>query len=167
VTADPSRSFTGRSFSACSLALLACTSPSCTRPAWGSDCQQDSGQVCTDTASRRSDLSPPRLELPQELFVGGGAGCRPATLGGWHDRGEAAATCLWHACSKVAAAWSCMTVARRSVFIYACYWGMAAMAGHDDLSWAWLSICNGSLSSAHELRAVADDEQLHMAKFQT
>ena len=60
-----------------------------------------------------------------------------------------------------------MTLARRSVFIYACYWGMAAMAGHDDLSWAWLSIYNGSLSSAHELRAVADDEQLHMAKFQT
>ena len=39
--------------------------------------------------------------------------------------------------------------------------------GHDnhgwlhDLLWAWLSICNGSMSSAHKLRVVADGEQLH------
>jgi hypothetical protein len=41
--------------------------------------------------------------------------------------------------------------------------------GHDnhgwprDLLWAWFSICNGSMSSAHKLRVVADGEQLHLA----
>ena len=35
-------------------------------------------------------------------------------------------------------------------------------AGHGDQLWAF-SICNGSMSSAHKLRVVADGEQLRLA----
>jgi hypothetical protein len=38
-------------------------------------------------------------------------------------------------------------------------------AGHGDQLWAWFSICNGSMSSAHELCAVADGKQLYMASW--
>jgi len=72
--------------------------------------------------------------------------CRLAIPEGRHGCGEAVATWLWRVDSKVVVTWSCMTVARRpfSTYIYVCYWGMVAMAGHDDLSWAWLSVYNGS-----------------------
>lgn len=143
------------------------------RSSRGSDRWRDSSPLPADPASPWPDLLTLCLELAARvrLVVGhksGGACSRPAALGERRGRGEVSGTQLRRAGGKAATAWSRASLGPHSMWhqrmaLHACCWGTTARVAHGDLLWAWLSICNGSMmSSSYELRAVVDDEQLHI-----
>lgn len=132
--------------------------------------------ACVDPASPCPDLPNPCLELAARgrLVVAcrsGGAGCGLATLAGRRSRREVAVAWMLHD-GGLEATFNAASAGAGALAVLG-YHGVTEAAcvvlGHDnhgwpcDLLWAWLSICNGSMSSAQKLCVVADGEQLHLA----
>ena len=101
----------------------------------------------------------------------GGIGCILATLAGCCSRREVAVARMLHD-GGLEATFNVASSRAGALALLGCHditEAACVVLGHDNhgslrnLLWAWLSIGNGSMSSAHKLRVVADGEILHLA----